>query len=137
MDEAKLTLKQRKFLKYYFESGNASESALKAGYAHRQRGSELVSKSVIQGAYQELLDKQGITDNKLNQVLADGLGATKTEKVGDKFIEVPDHAIKHRYLETGLKLKGQFINKHGVEVEPGDSFKELLMGAARRSKGIE
>ena len=32
-NELKLTLKQRKFIKYYIETGNASEASRRAGYA--------------------------------------------------------------------------------------------------------
>lgn len=105
----KLTLKQSKFLKYYLESGNVSQSALKAGYTHRQRGFELVSKGVIQEAYQILLDKSGITDKKLNAVLLKGLGT--------------DLSTSHKYLETALKLKSRLINKteHSGEVKGGDT----------------
>lgn len=136
MKEKKLTLKQRNFLKYYLQTGNISQSALKAGYAFRESGFELLSNPIIQNAYQRLLDEQGITDKKLNQVLLDGLEANKVvgylhqykktkdgkieriqpdEIISNEFVDVPDMPTRHKYLETGLKLKDK-LNKGKVEL---------------------
>lgn len=120
--DSKLNLKQRKFIKFYLESGNASAAALKAGYKYRQRGWELVSKLVNSGLFQELLEQNGLSDNKLIKVLKEGLQATKvigylnqktngTQKVSDEFVEIPDYHCRHKYLETALKLKYLFPEK--------------------------
>lgn len=120
--DSKLSLKQRKFIKFYLESGNASESALKSGYKNRQRGFELVSKFVNSNLFQKLLEQNGLNDNELIKVLKEGLQATKvigylnqktngTQKVSDEFVEIPDHNCRHRYLETALKLKHLYPEK--------------------------
>ena len=47
LDESKLTEKQRRFIDYYVETANATESAIKAGYSEktaRQIGAENLSK---------------------------------------------------------------------------------------------
>jgi len=59
----------------------------------------------------ELLEKAGVTDDKLAKVLDEGLNATKAVVMGkessESFVDVqPDYAIRHKYLETGLKIKG-------------------------------
>ena len=128
----KLRLKQRKFIKYYFESGNASSAALKAGYKDRQRGWELVSKLVNLGLFQELLEQNGLTDKELIKVLLEGLKATKvigylnqktngTQKVSDEFVEIPDYHCRHKYLEAALKLKGRFLDKKDMKEEAADN----------------
>lgn len=113
-----LNPRQRKFLKFYIETGNASLSAKKAGYSdYRVHPYDILAKPSFKAAYHELLDKNGITDEKLVRVLSEGLDAkklvyvengdaldkqgnpTKTQKFDDDF------ATRHKYLETGLKLK--------------------------------
>jgi hypothetical protein len=59
----------------------------------------------------QLMDKVGATDEKLARVLNEGLEATKAVVMGMKsdesFVDIqPDHPTRHKYLETGLRLKG-------------------------------
>jgi len=76
------------------------------------------------------MEEAGITDIVLQQKIMEGLGATK--QIGarkivqgartaheikvdastetDDFIEVEDYAIRHKYLETALKLKKRLID---------------------------
>lgn len=137
-----LTVKQRKFIKYYLESGNVSQSALKAGYAFRQTGGDTLSKAVVQEAFEMLMEKQGITDEKLNQVLANGLEATKVigylhqykkkgkkgkiekiqpdEIISSEFLDVPDMPTRHKYMETAYKLKGRAKEKVEVTGKDGE-----------------
>jgi len=66
--------------------------------------------------FQELLKEAGVTDEKISQVMSEGLAAIKplfknnnatgnVEQIG----EVPDHAIRHKYLETAIKVKGYSV----------------------------
>jgi len=129
--DLKLSIRQRRFIKFYLESGNASAAALKAGYKDRQRGYELVLKLVNLGLFQELLEQNGLTDDALVKVLHEGLQATKvvgylnqkidgTQKVSDEFVEIPDYHCRHRYLETALKLKNKFLDKKDIKEEIAD-----------------
>jgi len=126
--DLKLNIRQRRFIKFYLESGNASAAALMAGYKNRQRGGEIVSKLVNLGLFQELLEQHGLTDNVLVRVLQEGLQATKvigylnqkingTQKVSDEFVEIPDYHCRHKYLETALKLKNKFLDKKDTKEE--------------------
>lgn len=59
----KLTLKQRKFCDYYMASGNATESAIKAGYSKKtakQIGMENLTKPYLQ----EYIKNHSIKDEK-------------------------------------------------------------------------
>lgn len=67
-----LTLKQERFVSHYITTGNATQSAIAAGYSQqvaRQQASENLSKPVIQQAIQqrkaELAQSQGITDAQI------------------------------------------------------------------------
>lgn len=137
-----MTLKERKFLKFYLESGNVSKSALKAGYAFRESGFQNLSKHIVQEAFQMLLEKQGLTDKKLSQVLSDGLDATKVigylhqykkkgkngkvekvqpdEIISSEFLDVPDIPTRHKYLETALKVKDKVKDKLEVTGKDGE-----------------
>lgn len=97
--------------------GNIYQAMLDVGYKH-QTARNSKHNLVKSKGFQELLEEAGITDEKLTQVLNDGLEAKnyikieRVEGVGkdrlktEEIKEVPDTVTRHRYLETGLRLKG-------------------------------
>ena len=102
MDE-KLTNQEKKFVEGIVETGNQTQSAKKAfglksnDYAGK-KGSLKVREGKIQNALQTFADR--IRDDKLFKVLDEGLEATNNEK--------PDYTVRHKYLDTGLKIKSYF-----------------------------
>lgn len=114
--ERKLTLKQRKFLKYYLETGNASEASRRAGYANdRQQGCQNLTKFNIRQAFMMLLDKKGLTDEKIVDKIMELIEAKKPisanitygdadEKTTD-FIDVPDNPTQIKAIELLMKVK--------------------------------
>ena len=91
-----LTYKQEQFCQHYTSDakGNASEAARLAGYSHRQRGDELVSKSVIQDRIREL------TRSKDNFIaLSRELAITKLHEAIDSL-----DATNPRNIPTLVKL---------------------------------
>lgn len=72
--------------------------------------------------WQELIDKY-ISEEKLAKVHSEGLNATKRQGVGGMVlntekgefghteIEVPDYAVRHKYLETGYKIRKRLSDK--------------------------
>lgn len=150
-----LTLKERKFIKYYLETGNISQSAIKAGYKHREQGFETLSNLINKGLFDCYLEQLGIDDKIIAQTILAGLKAMKIQscnimlKKGENgkyvinensndFIEIEDYATRHRYLETVLKLKKKFIVTKEEETDQKQSwqeyFKELMKS---RKKEIE
>lgn len=124
-EEFKLTLKFRRWLDVYIQTGNATEAAMQA-YDCKDRDSAraLGSENLAKLNYVEFLEQSGITDAKLTQKIQEGLDATKpisalvianTEKGtvqtkdNEGQIEVPDFAVRHKYLETALKLKKRLV----------------------------
>jgi hypothetical protein len=138
MPYTKPTLKQRKVVEILTDT-NSNHSTMKdvvlaAGYSL----SQAEQPSVITGSrgFQMLLQDAGIDDNKLLKVLNEGLEANKI--VGKTDIEYPDHAIRHKYLETSLRLKGlvkedtsntynTFIQQNQLDVNSKDSRKMVDM----------
>jgi len=108
------TPRQRLAVKTLLEEGGSVRRAmLKAGYTPTMAKNP--KKLTETKGFKELMEEVGITDLKLAEVLNSGLNATRViSAVGGKeangattdFIEVPDYAVRHKYLETGLKLKG-------------------------------
>lgn len=111
----KMTMKQRKWLQTYIETGNATQAAKAAGYnaksdhAFWQIGYENLRK--LEVSVREIMDKKGITDARLMDDLDKGLNAERTEfakfkgQITDKE-NVIDYQTRHKYIETVLKLKG-------------------------------
>lgn len=108
------TIKEKAFVKALVKTTTAAEAARIAGY-----------KDPIQAAYEnkikldlpDLMDKKGLTDDHLLDKLDEGLESNRvisaiiTDKQANgatnDFIEVPDMVVRHKYLETALKLKGK------------------------------
>lgn len=119
------TSKQKRAAKNIVENGgNVSKGMRDAGYSPAT--AKTPQKLTESKGWLELLDEY-IPDDKLQEVLKDGLEAqriisamnTGKQAAGatSDFIEVPDHAVRHRFLDTALKLKDKY---------PGD--RKILMG---------
>jgi len=113
-----LTIKERKWLKIYLESGNATKAAREAygcttDSSASTQGSMLLRKLDI--PMNDLLDDMGLSDGCLALLLKEGLAATKivTKRVDGKGTttdDEPDHAIRKFYLELTYKVKGKLVN---------------------------
>lgn len=104
------TIKQKKVFARLGETGGVISKAMEGIYANPQKTEKLTQSN----GWKELIEKF-IPDKKLAKVLDEGLEAGKTiyknnnstgevEEVGYE----PDYAVRHKYLETGLKLKGHY-----------------------------
>jgi hypothetical protein len=141
MKQKKLTVKQRKFLKEYFKTGNGTQSAIKVydvkdAESAAALASETLSK--LKEPIKTLMEQKGISLGRLMDVLDDGLGANRvisavnTNKQADgatsDFIEVPDHAVRHKYLETAAKWLGMGNNETiGAEFKKGDESVRIVI----------
>ncbi len=112
-----LTIKERKFIKAMMDQGNITQAVIDAGYKYKDRDSassigwNLLRK--LRPHIADIMEMRGIDDTRLSKIIDDGLEATKIEMVKDaegnqKFGMVTDHFIRHKYLETALKVKGGF-----------------------------
>lgn len=105
------TLKQKAVFNKLGETGGVISRAMEGIYANPQKTEKLTQSN----GWKELVDKF-IPDKKLAKVLDEGLDAGKrifknnneTGEIEDMGIE-PDYAVRHKYLETGLKLKGHYV----------------------------
>lgn len=111
-----LTFKQKAFLKRYFETGNGTKAAMEV-YETDNPGSASVIASEnlakLKSPIKTYMETKGFSLQIMLGVLADGLKANRvisavnTDKQANgsssDFIEVPDHAVRHKYLETASK----------------------------------
>ena len=133
MEKLKRTLRVRKFIKAYIEkNGNATQAYMDlhpncSKKSAGDLGYRMLKKVDI--SINELMEMMGTTDAYLNQVLNEGLNATKTISViplkakeakdnstdlpdanskNIEFVDVDDYAVRHKYLDTALKLKNKY-----------------------------
>lgn len=104
------TLKQKlAFKEVGVNGGIISKAMVKAGYASST--SKRTDKLTQRKGWKELVDKF-ISDEKLAKVHSEGLEAVTyyTEGLGKGetvLVEKPDFAVRHRYLDTGYKIRGR------------------------------
>ena len=137
-NEVKLTLKQRKFIKYYIETGNASEASRRAGYAlGKEQGYENLTKPHIRHAFMVFLDKKGLTDEKIVDKLIELIEAKRQtsatitygeadEKTMD-FIEVPDNPTRIKALELLIKLKSLIGNEGNTLIDQSQHITQVFL----------
>ncbi len=119
----KLTIRERKLIKGLAAGLTPTEAMRQAGYSEntaKGKAGQKVAESRIQASIQEMMEERGLTKNKLLCKLEQGLEATKVisanvvapsgEGMSDAhgttkdFIEVPDFATQHKFLDTALKV---------------------------------
>jgi hypothetical protein len=124
---AGLTVKQRRFVKHYVESGNGTEAAVLAydvadRNTARSIGTENLRKPAIQDAVADLLDAGGLSDEKLLTIHVYYLGLYASENPRLKLLGL-------KALDMAYKLKGAYApERHRIEAEtriPAEAFEQL------------
>jgi hypothetical protein len=127
----KPTVRQKKALSILAEKGGSISAAMReAGYS--EVTSKTPGKLTESQGWEQLMEKY-FPDDKLTKVIQEGLEANRVisaintgkqaSAAESDFIEVPDHAVRHKFVETSLKLKGRLTNKtditsDGKKIEP-------------------
>ncbi len=102
-----------------------NQAMIDVGYSKSYANSGQLKRT---GSWQRLMKKY-LPDKKLVKVIDDGLGAnrvisTVTGKLATggttDFIEVPDHAVRHKFVETALKMKGKLVDRTDVTTNGND-----------------
>lgn len=138
-EEKKLTLKQRKWLALYIETGNATDSAFKVyDCKDRESAANVGWENVRKLDMSQYMEETGLSTDFLNTKLKEGLDSMKVVSARiimkknaptsiaqegdlpeansrtDDFVEVEDYAVRHKYLETALKLNGKLVTKTDI-----------------------
>ena len=126
-----LTIKQRRWVKEYIITGNATEAAARVyDVKDRNSANAIGSENLAKLSFPDLMEEMGLSDVALMNIGIEGMQATKPIGAlvlvsGDKpmqtkgnegQIEVPDFAVRHKYWDTMLKLKGKLRDKSDVNI---------------------
>jgi hypothetical protein len=119
-----LTIKQRRFVRTYVETGNGTQAAVIAydtddPHTAHSIASENLRKPAIQVAVAELLDANGLSDRKLAELHAHYLGLAYSDDVQEK-------ALGLKALDMAYKLKGAY---RSPDVQ--DGFADYLAALTR------
>src|SRR5262249_46881572 len=112
-----LTIRQRKFIAGRVEGKSQHQAAIDAGVPPGGADSfarRALKKEQIQNAFQELLDRAGLSEETIAQVHAENLKATKVVAVrwrdGDPdpdVVERPDYPTRQRAVNDAWRLHGR------------------------------
>ena len=122
----KLNARQKKFAEYYAQSGNAAESAVKAGYSAKYantNASKLLQNTTIANYIKELSEKlkdERIMTAKDRQVLLSDIARDDENEPNDRI----------KAVDTLNKMTGEYTVKVDAKVEQSeklaDVFKQLV-----------
>jgi phage terminase small subunit len=141
-DKRGLTLKQKKFTKEYLETGNATQSAIKAGYSKKtagEMGYENLNKPQIKQTIEEAQAKLGLSAEyvlgNFKEMVEFGKKKTlKSKQVGQELInyeDLQDGQLAFRANEAlakNLQLfteKLEITGKDGKDLIPEEKRKDL------------
>lgn len=129
--------RQKRFVDFYIQTGNASEAARRAGYSERianRIGAENLSKPVIRTAIDERLKelenrRVADTQENLERLTSIARGEVTEEVVtntGKQFTIPAKIADRIKATELLLKVQGAFREKVDVQISGAEWFKREL-----------
>jgi len=113
----KPTKKQQKLIKARLKSPNATleELATESGYA----GKAAVYKALHSTGIQNAIKKDPrFNESRFLDHLHEGLEARKGNSTSSSTLGSPDWSNRHRYFETGLKLRGDLKTEESGSMSP-------------------
>lgn len=118
----KLNARQRKFAEYYAQSGNAAESAVKAGYSAKYantNASKLLQNTTITNYIKELSEKlkdERIMTAKDRQVLLSDIARDDENEPNDRI----------KAVDTLNKMTGEYTVKVDAKVERSEKLSDVF-----------
>ena len=114
----KLTFKQRKFFDIYYETGNASEAAMRA-YDCKDRfvAKSIGNKLLTKVDFNDILEGVGLTDVALSKKIQEKLQAKDPKFINNKWVMADNHQVQLKATELGLKLRGRLKDSIDVSGE--------------------
>ena len=100
-----LNIRHRRFVNNVLTGKSFRKSALLAGFRDTGYGSFLMKQPFILNALAEIMEKQGITDDRIAKKVKEGLNAYLVRRDGGK--QSPDFHARHKYVETYLDITGK------------------------------
>jgi phage terminase small subunit len=112
-----LNVRQRRFVAGIAEGKTKLQAALDAGASPRSAqvwASQTMRNPKVQETFTELLDRKGLSDERLAEIHAENLAATKVVAVGrnmqgdiTELVEKPDYSTRQRAVKDAWSLRGR------------------------------
>jgi len=144
-----MNVRQQFYKKYRLEGMSKYAAARKAGYSHSYATQAKNIEKRMNMA--DLLEMEGLTDKALSQHAREGLNAVKIQgcdiyvyqdkdgkwKVNEsknEFIEAPDWNVRHKYLDTILKLKNKLNDKLLIDQSKHQNFEIVVFAKSEENE---
>jgi len=115
--QAKVSTRARKYIQNKVAGMSDYQAAVNAGYSKNTAiaAADNIENPSVKLLMNELMDKKGLTDDHLIDVLSEGLHeSSKIHGTDNNFVEIPDYMVRHKYLETALKIKGKLVDRKDI-----------------------
>ena len=86
---------------------------------------KVIGRARVQKALTAAMDDSGIDTALLARTILEGLKAVRVVTSGGTTIEVPDHNVRHKFLQTALELRGDYPDKTIHQVE--ETYEERIL----------
>ncbi len=101
-----LTLKQSRFLKEYFKSGNGTQAIMKAYNVKRpDLAASMATENLIKlkDVVRTMMEVKGLSLGRIIDVVNEATEANKIHGTNDNFIEIPDHPTRLKAAEIAAR----------------------------------
>jgi len=117
--ERELSVRETKMVNGMLEGKSRPKAALSAGYSpsYAERFN-LHKRTSVKNALIKAMKMRGIDAQRFALVMDEGLSAKRGVVVNGVIQEISDHGVRHKYLETGLKVSG-YMKETLVEQDIG------------------
>ncbi|MHB8894151.1 MAG: hypothetical protein ACYC99_03105 [Candidatus Geothermincolia bacterium] len=107
---AELSLREARVVQGFLHGRTATDAMIAAGYSRStsiSRPYSVLEKSRVKEAMRDAMDRQGLTAARLAKTIEAGLNATRKVVSGSQIVEEPDYAMRHKFVETAIRLRGE------------------------------
>jgi phage terminase small subunit len=139
-----LTVRQRRFISGLAEGKNQTQAALDAGASPKSAhvwASQTMRNPNVQETFAELLDRKGLSDERLAEIHAENLAATKVVAVArnmqgqiTEVLEKPDFSVRQRAVKDAWVLRGRIGSNDEEGGQPVQI--NILVATARKVENL-
>ena len=148
--KAAVEMRRKKIVKSITEGKTRKEAGIEAGLSPKtaeSQVSQILSEPKVQAAFKEILDKAGVTDERIAEKISNLLDAKKTVScVSGKdagagsvdFVDVDDNTVQLNTAKLASQLRGHLTEKGGDTNINGSVIVEIVnFATANENKDTE
>lgn len=123
------SIRAKKYIQNKVAGMTDYQAAIKAGYSPNTAlaAKQNIENPVVKEEIGRLMEKKGLTDDKILDHLIEGLNAVRIHGTDSNFIEVNDYAVRAKYLDIAIKLKKLISTEPTTNIQV-NNFIPLLGG---------